>query len=354
MAQSRASSSPCRNGSDRLFLTRAAPWRIDFRRRCKEALHLCRRVANCTPLPPRSAVLVAGFFSASLFGGKVLSPADVLLVSASFRDSRGRTMEPANRLLMDPVLQFQPWIRVQPRADPPGAAFRSGTTNPVAALLTSPTGRVRSSIHFKYSLTLARFLTLTPGCRPRAPLGGGNRDVPARPVMGFGPWGRLVLGADVPVLRVPRRLAPLPGDQRRRLDALAVLGGGPGPFVGLEVKAVGVLGIVSRPGASWAGTFKLSAHVLLAAGLFVLWQVLRASRRVARNAAGPEADAITGHAAEPGASEPSRVALRGLFWWTASVALGISACGGGSGSARVLSEPEPRLGRSRASGSPLG
>jgi len=55
-------------------------------------------------------VLVAGFFAESLFGGKVLSPADVLRVSASFRDAREPSYEPANRLLMDPVLQFQPWL----------------------------------------------------------------------------------------------------------------------------------------------------------------------------------------------------------------------------------------------------
>src|SRR5258708_28353596 len=56
------------------------------------------------------AVLVSGFFSESLFGGKVLSPADVLFASQSFADVRGPGYEPANRLLIDPVLQFQPWI----------------------------------------------------------------------------------------------------------------------------------------------------------------------------------------------------------------------------------------------------
>ena len=54
--------------------------------------------------------IVAGFFWESLFAGKVLSPADVLFVSASFREWKGAGYEPANRLLMDPVLQFQPWL----------------------------------------------------------------------------------------------------------------------------------------------------------------------------------------------------------------------------------------------------
>src|SRR5262245_5046190 len=55
-------------------------------------------------------LLVAAFFAETLFGGKVLSPADVLYASASFRDLRGPGYEPQNRLLIDPVLQFQPWL----------------------------------------------------------------------------------------------------------------------------------------------------------------------------------------------------------------------------------------------------
>jgi hypothetical protein len=55
-------------------------------------------------------VVLTAFFHETLIGGKVLSPADVLLVSASFRDEKTADYEPANRLLMDPVLQFQPWL----------------------------------------------------------------------------------------------------------------------------------------------------------------------------------------------------------------------------------------------------
>jgi hypothetical protein len=60
-------------------------------------------IAFCVVL----AVCVTAFFHQSLIGGKVLSPADVLLVSASFRNGAGDDFEPANRLLMDPVLQFR-------------------------------------------------------------------------------------------------------------------------------------------------------------------------------------------------------------------------------------------------------
>ncbi|HEV3168468.1 MAG TPA: hypothetical protein VGZ22_30965, partial [Isosphaeraceae bacterium] len=56
------------------------------------------------------AALLAGFFSESLFGGKVLSPADVLLASVTFGGQSGPGHEPSNRLLIDPVLQFQPWL----------------------------------------------------------------------------------------------------------------------------------------------------------------------------------------------------------------------------------------------------
>ncbi len=56
------------------------------------------------------ATLVAGFFGESLVGGKVLSSADVSLASASFRAVAPPHYEPRNRLLMDPTLQFEPWI----------------------------------------------------------------------------------------------------------------------------------------------------------------------------------------------------------------------------------------------------
>lgn len=54
--------------------------------------------------------LVVGFFHESLLGGRVLSPGDVVYVQASFAGLKPPDYEPANRLLMDPVLQFQPWL----------------------------------------------------------------------------------------------------------------------------------------------------------------------------------------------------------------------------------------------------
>ncbi len=61
------------------------------------------------------AALVGVFFHESLLGGKVLSSADVLFVTASFHEVKGPDYEPHNRLLMDPVLQFQPWLEFNRR-----------------------------------------------------------------------------------------------------------------------------------------------------------------------------------------------------------------------------------------------
>ena len=71
----------------------------------REVLAFCAVLALCVGL----------FFHKTLFCGKVLSSADVLVVSASFRDAGGPDYEPANRLLMDPVLQFQPWLEFNRR-----------------------------------------------------------------------------------------------------------------------------------------------------------------------------------------------------------------------------------------------
>lgn len=58
------------------------------------------------------AVCVGGFFHEALRSDRVLSSADVLLVEASFRDLERPDYEPWNRLLMDPALQFQPWMEL--------------------------------------------------------------------------------------------------------------------------------------------------------------------------------------------------------------------------------------------------
>jgi hypothetical protein len=56
------------------------------------------------------ALLVAAFLADALRPGFLLSPADVVYAMGGFEDLRGPLYEPANRLLIDPVLQFQPWL----------------------------------------------------------------------------------------------------------------------------------------------------------------------------------------------------------------------------------------------------
>ena len=89
------------------------------------------------------AVLVTGFLGDSLRGGRVLSPADALRVSASFRGG-DPDYEPRNRLLMDPVLQFQPWLEFNRRMICQGR-LPLWNDRPAAGRPTWPTARARSS-----------------------------------------------------------------------------------------------------------------------------------------------------------------------------------------------------------------
>ena len=214
--------------------------------------------------------LVAGFLGESLLRGKVLSPADVLRVSASFRDARrGRDYEPANRLLMDPVLQFQPWLEFNRRMirrgrlplwnDLGGLRGASPGERPERGL--RPVPRDRLPRHAPRSVRLDG---------RRAALGGrgwGCSCWPGR--WGLGPWGRWFAGLVVPVLRLPGRLAALPGHERRGLDALAVLGERPGacnaPSRGRSAAGPGRGALVLL-----GGHVQTSAHVLLAARACVL------------------------------------------------------------------------------------
>jgi hypothetical protein len=66
------------------------------------------------------ALLVGGFLNESLRPGQMLSPADVIYSTAGFEEFHGPLYEPANRLLIDPVLQFQPWLELN------RAALRAG------------------------------------------------------------------------------------------------------------------------------------------------------------------------------------------------------------------------------------
>lgn len=58
------------------------------------------------------ALSLALLYAETLTGARVLSPADTLLTSASFRQADGSSLvdEPGNRLLVDAAIQFEPWL----------------------------------------------------------------------------------------------------------------------------------------------------------------------------------------------------------------------------------------------------
>ncbi|WZO99685.1 hypothetical protein EP7_001297 [Isosphaeraceae bacterium EP7] len=55
-------------------------------------------------------LILCALFAPCLFGDGVLSPSDVLLTTASLGGENAQRFEPANRLLTDPALQFEPWL----------------------------------------------------------------------------------------------------------------------------------------------------------------------------------------------------------------------------------------------------
>ena len=201
------------------------------------------------------AAIVGGFFADSLIVGRVLSPADVLFASKSFREVGGATYEPANRLLIDPVLQFQPWLEFN------RSMIRSGRL----PLWNSSSGCGAPHLANGQSAVFDPFQVIAYlGELPRMPWPGWRRpgsglrawDVPARPSLGLRTLGTLVRGSGLPVLRVPGRLVAIPGHERRDLDALGL----PGDRAGLAVpgaRSVGWLALAVG-GPRSAGTSQTS------------------------------------------------------------------------------------------------
>ncbi|AGA25780.1 glycosyltransferase family protein [Singulisphaera acidiphila] len=257
------------------------------------------------------AALVAGFFAESLFGGKVLSPADVLLVSASFRDSRGANYEPANRLLMDPVLQFQPWIEFNRTMIRQG---RLPLWNSHAGCGAPHLANGQSAVFDPFQIVA--YLGRLPDAygwmaAARLWVAGLGMFLLARS-WGFGPWGRWFAGLAFPFcgFLVVWLLYPVTnvavwmpwlfwaGDRVLRRPT---------------ARGVGVLGIVTGL-VLLGGHVQTSAHVLLAAGLYVLWQAAVTARR---------AEVVEGADLPSGASGEPKSSRRGVAWWAVGVSLGI-------------------------------
>lgn len=216
------------------------------------------------------AVLVSAFFAESLFGGKVLSPADVLLVSASFRDDRGPLYEPSNRLLMDPVLQFQPWLEYNRECLRDG---RLPLWNDRAGCGTPHLANGQSAVFDPFHL-IAYLGTLPDAyawmAAARLWIAGLGMFFLARS-WGLRPWGRWFAGLCFPFcgFLVVWLLFPvtnvavwmpwlfLAGDR--------VLGRPSFRSIGGLALATGLV--------VFGGHVQTSAHVLLSAGLYVVWRL---------------------------------------------------------------------------------
>jgi hypothetical protein len=224
------------------------------------------------------ALLLAGLFAQTLFGGKVLSPADVLLASAGLGGSSGASYEPANRLLIDAALQFQPWLEFN------RAMLRRGRLplwNPYAGCGAPHLANGQSAVFDPFHAIA--YLECLPDAYAwmavaRLWVAGLGMFLLARS-WGLGPWGRWFAGLAFPLCGFPILWLLYPVTNvaiwmpwlfvatDRALDR-------PSPrSAGLLSLAVGCVLL--------GGHIQTSAHVLLAGGAYALWKCWR-SRRVER------------------------------------------------------------------------
>jgi len=228
------------------------------------------------------AACVAAFFHESLIGGKVLSPADVLFVSASFRGDAAEDYEPSNRLLMDPVLQFQPWLEFNRQMIRSGRLpLWNGYAGCGAPHLANGQSAVFDPFHLLAYLgpTPAAYAWIAAG---RLWVAGLGMFLLARS-WGLGFWGRwfsglvypfcgfLVVWLLFPVTAVAIWMPWLFLATDRLFRAPGSKAGG---WLGLVVALVIV-----------GGHIQTSAHVLLAGGLYALakgWWERKSAARVRR------------------------------------------------------------------------
>jgi Bacterial membrane protein YfhO len=213
------------------------------------------------------AVCVSALFHETLFLGKVLSPADVLFVSASFRGESAVDYEPANRLLMDPVLQFQPWLEFNRRMIRGGRLpLWNGSAGCGAPHLANGQSAVFDPFHLlAYAGSVPWALGWMAACRLW--VAGLGMFLLARQ-WGLGPWGRWFAGLAYPFsgFLVVWLLYPV--------TAVAVWM--PWLFLATEglyraatARAIGRLAIVVAL-VVLGGHIQTSAHLLLAGGVYAI------------------------------------------------------------------------------------
>ncbi len=244
------------------------------------------------------SVILACFFRSSLFEGRVLSPADVLFATKSFERAPSEDYEPRNRLLIDPVLQFQPWLEFNRdelragrlplwnpyagRGVPHLANGQSAVFDPfhaVAYLAAAPVARTQS--------WMAAARLLTAGC--------GMFLLATS--WGFGGWGRWFAGLAWPLSGFPILWLLFP------VTSAAIwlpwlLWASDRALARPSPRSIAVVALCAGC-TLLAGHVQTSAHVLLAAGIYAAWRIAAQSRR----------------------REPC---LRGATAWTAGVALGVA------------------------------
>ncbi|MBX6311428.1 MAG: hypothetical protein IRY99_00665 [Isosphaeraceae bacterium] len=226
------------------------------------------------------AAVVAAFLAESLFGGKVLSPADVVYAQASFREFKGPRYEPFNRLLMDPVLQFEPWLEFN------RAMLRQGRLplwNSFVGCGAPHLANGQSAVFDPFHVLA--YLGPLPWARgwiaaTRLWVAGLGMFLLARS-WGLGPWGCwfaglifpfcgfLIVWLQYPVTSVAIWMPWLLWTSDRVLER-------PRP------RAIGVLALIAGC-VLLGGHVQTSAHVLMAAALYIGWRWWKGRREPSRS-----------------------------------------------------------------------
>jgi hypothetical protein len=210
-----------------------------------------------------------GFFHESLLDGKVLSPADVMLVECSFRPGATADFQPLNRLLMDPVLQFQPWLEFN------RAEIRQGRLplwNPFAGCGAPHLANGQSAVFDPFNVMA--YVGDVPSAlglmaATRLWVAGLGMFLLAR-FWGLSAWGRWFAGLVYPfcgflILWLLYPVTPVAIWFPWLILATDRVLKGPRPRSVAQLAAV--VGLVV-----FGGHIQTSAHLLLAAGSFALWR----------------------------------------------------------------------------------